>query len=501
MNKNYLSFLVICLSLFSISQSKAQIQNLTFGEALELMKKNHHALKQADYHVKEKQAERLARKGLYYPKIGISGTYVAMQKDVNMNLSPIRDAIIPLYNTLGNYGNFSGVPNPDPLTNKQMPILPDNISTEAVRKKLLEGAQSVQNADWEPTLLNKYFGSVMATAQLPIYTGGKIQAANKAAMIEEQEAAEEVAVKQSELISELAERYFGLKLAEQVIHIRKQVLDAMNKHLENARKMEATGMLAHAEVLNAQVHQAQAEREYKKALQTANILTKAMANSLSVPDLQIVPQTDLFYIADIETVDYFKASALKNNPQLKQINTKMELARQGSKVERATLYPTVAFIGSYNIVNASTLSPDWFAGIGAKWTLFDGYNRSNKLKAAEYKIEQVREAEFKAINDINAVIDKLYSTLDMYKDQFEALEASQKLADEYLYVRQKGFEAEMNTTTDIMDAQLGVSKIKIEKLEAMYGFDKTLAELLKYAGMADQFEEYRNSHQLVIGKF
>ncbi|MCU7694756.1 TolC family protein [Haoranjiania flava] len=501
MHKKYLSFFIATLPLFSIAQSGTQMQALTFGEAMQIMEKNHHALKQADYHVKEKQAERQARKGLYYPKVGISGNYVAMQKDVAMNLSPVRDALMPLYNTLGNYGSFSGVPNPDPATNKQMPVLPDNLSTKAVREKLLEGAQAVQNADWEPTLVNKFFGSVMATAQLPIYTGGKIHAANQAAMIEEQEAAEEVAVKKAELTSELAERYFGLKLAEQAILVRKQVLDGMNKHLEDARKMEARGMLARAEVLNAQVHQAQAEREYKKAVQTAAILTKAMANSLSVPELQIVPVTDLFYVADLEPVDYFKVSALQNNPQLKQVKTKMELARQGSKAERGALYPTVALIGSYNIVNASKLAPDWFAGIGAKWTLFDGYSRSNKIKAAAYKVEQVREAELKAINDINAVIDKLYTTLGMYKDQLEALEASQKLADEYLYVRQKGFEAEMNTTTDIMDAHLGVSKIKIEKLEAMYGFDKTLAELLKYAGMAEQFEEYRNSHQLVIGKF
>ncbi|HUN02449.1 MAG TPA: TolC family protein, partial [Niabella sp.] len=75
---------------------------------------------------------------------------------------------------------------------------------------------------------------------------GKIKAANKAASIEEKEAIEQINQKKAELISELAERYFGLKLALEAVTVRQEVYDAMQRHLEEAKKMEQQGLIARA---------------------------------------------------------------------------------------------------------------------------------------------------------------------------------------------------------------------------------------------------------------
>ena len=87
--------------------------------------------------------------------------------------------------------------------------------------------------------------------------------------------------------------------------------------------------------------------------------------------------------------------------------------------------------------------------------------------------------------------------LMMYKDQLEALNTAQSFAEEYVRIREKGFKEEMNNTTDVVDARLALSKVKIERLEAMYGFDKTLAELLKFSGMVEKFENYYLQHHII----
>jgi outer membrane protein TolC len=463
---------------------------LSFDQAIEMMNRNSHTLRQAEFYQKEKDQAVLAAKSLYLPTVGMNASYLAMSKDISLDLTPVRDAITPLYSALSNYGNFSGVPG-----------LTDDQSTQVLRSQMASGLKTVQNADWDPVIQKKLFGSVSATAQWPVYTGGKIKAANQAALIGQKEAAQVFRQKNGELMSELAERYFGLCLAKQAVVVRQEAFDGMERHLQDALKMEKQGLIAHADVLNAQVYHAQAERELSKARHTEFILNQALLNTLAAnEDITVDPVTRLFYMDTIEPVSYFKDLALKNNPLLQQVNTKKLLAEQGYNAEKAELYPMIAMEGLYNVVNKdlSPYMPTWMVGLGAKWTLFDGSARNRKIKEASFKTDQVKEAEQKAQSDVTTVIDKLYRELEMYQEQLSELASASTFAEEYLRVREKAFTEEMTNATDVTDARLALSKVKIERLEAMYGYDLTLARILEYAGIPDQFPGYQKKKGVIM---
>ncbi len=100
---------------------------------------------------------------------------------------------------------------------------------------------------------------------MPVYTGGKINAANNAAKIKIEETKEQGIQTRNALISELTERYYGLSLALQVVEVRRQVLEGMQHHLEDAKALEANGIIAKSERLYAEMHVAEAEREYLAA--------------------------------------------------------------------------------------------------------------------------------------------------------------------------------------------------------------------------------------------
>ncbi len=134
---------------------------LSFDQAIEMMNRNSHTLRQAEFYQKEKDQAVLAAKSLYLPTIGMNASYLAMSKDISLDLTPVRNAITPLYNALSNYGNFSGVPG-----------LTDDQSTQFLRSQMAAGLKTVQGADWDPVIQKKLFGTVSATAQWPVYTGG-----------------------------------------------------------------------------------------------------------------------------------------------------------------------------------------------------------------------------------------------------------------------------------------------------------------------------------------
>ncbi len=83
------------------------------------------------------------------------------------------------------------------------------------------------------------------------------------------------------------------------------------------------GIIANAEFLHAKVYSSEAERELKKANRQYNIVNDALINTLSVDESAVVmPVTSLFYIKEIEPLEYFQNLAIENNPQWKQIAAK-----------------------------------------------------------------------------------------------------------------------------------------------------------------------------------
>jgi len=494
-------FILMVLALVSanvfsaMAQELYPVQHLSFDQALQMMLQNNHVLKQAGYLQKEKTEEMYAARGLYLPNIGIGASYMALSEDLHLDLTPVRDAITPLYSALGNYGNFSGVPNPDPATNQQFPFLPDATSTQVIREKLKAGLLDVQNGEWDRMIQKKQFGSVVADFRWPIYAGGKIRAANKAASIQLTESEEMARQKEGELMSELAERYYGLCLAHQTVLVRQEVFEGMDKHLRDAEKMQEEGLIANADVLHARVFHAQAERELSKAKRTVQMLNQALINTLALDEkTNLDPVSELFYLDSIESPEYFKILASVNNPLLKQVESKRLMAEQGYKAGRADYFPAIAATGMYDIADKdlSPYMPQWMVGIGLKWTLFDGTSRYRKVRAAEYKSDQVKEAGLKAGSDVETMINKLYQELNMYNEQLRQLESAKIFAGEYVRVREKAFKEEMSNSTEVVDARLALAQVNIERLQAIYSYDLTLARILEYSGISEQFPLYQN---------
>jgi outer membrane protein TolC len=502
MKRNSETIFSLVLILFNISafcQDEKTIP-LTFSDAFELMNQNSHVLKRADFEISEKESDRKAAFGLHAPRVFMSANAVQMADPLTLDLTPVRDAINPLYEALGKYGNFSGVPNPDPATSGAMPILPDKVSTQVVRGKIQEGQTKINAAEWDQMIQEKQFATLNASFIWPLYTGGKINAANEASRIYEEEAGLEKKQKQGELLSELASRYYGLVLAEQACKVRGQVADAMKKHLFDSQKLIEQGQIARVEFLHAQVANSDAERELKKASREATVVKRALQNTMAIGDSSdIAPASQLFILKTIQDESYFISLALENNPQLQQVDSKKNLAATGVKLEKSNFLPMVALTGTYDVANKdlSPYVPDWLVGVGLNWSVFEGTARHHKLQSARFKEDQVEQAGLKAEEDIKTMIRKLYQQLGMQTEQLEELDKTLEFAKTYVDSRDKAFHEGLSTSTELVDANLLLAKVKIDRLQAMYSYDVTLAALLQVCGNPELFLEYQSSAQVI----
>lgn len=469
---------------------------LTFTEAYRYMTNNSHVLKQSDFQVSEMDAEVRVSGGLRVPKISISGTAARMSDPIHLDLTPVRDAITPLYKALGNYGNFSDVPVTATTT------LPDEMSTSAVRQQLLEGLDAVNGAEWDQTIQKERFASLSANVVWPFFTGGKINAANEASRINKEDAGFQKEQKQAELLSELVTRYYGLVLSKESEQVRQQVLEAMEKHLYDSQKLSEQGQIARVEELHAEVARADADRELKKARRQSTIIERSLQNTLTFSESDsIIPVSKLFLLKNIEDVSSFIELAKINSPFLKQIDSKKNLAETGVKLEKSNYLPTVALTGMYDIANKdlSPYVPEWMVGLGLNWTLFDGAARLHKVQAARFKVDQVNEAGQKAEQDIETLILKLYHELGMQVEQAESLNKSLDFARAYVESKDKAFHEGLSTSSELVDAHLMVAKFEIERLQSMYQYDLALASLLRVCGVPEQFIDYQQREGVITG--
>lgn len=406
--------------------------------------------------------KRKAMVGLRLPKLGATAAYTVMSQDIgHFDFNPAKDKALQIIGSLG------------------LPIPP------AI-------GQQLAALDLSYTLQKSNFAMVGAELVVPIYTGGKINAAIAAARINEQTAQNKTEQVGEELFVEVTERYWGLLLQQKVETLLGEVVKGMELHLSNARELEKNGIIARGETLFAEMAYSDAKAAYENALLETATINTALGGSLGGQDASFNPTTELFIAPKVESIESIKSRVREGNSQLKQVELVKKLAEQGVKAERAGFFPQVAAMGGYDIWNhqVSDQLPRWVAGVGVKLNLFDGLMRENNYRAAKSQVAQVEAVEKKANIDIMVLVEKLYNTMLGAKQQAESIETSIAFSQEYLRIKQQGFAEGMATSSDVVDAQLNLAKYKTERLAALYTFDLTLSQLLALAGEPEQIFEY-----------
>jgi outer membrane protein TolC len=452
-------FLPLVFLVLVFSAPVCRGDDLTFSDALEKLQQTSESLKAARAEVKQRNSERDAAKGLYFPKIQAAATYTRIDEPITIDLNDIRTVILQLH------------PNVPPA---RIPSFDMTVQNEDVRRALV-------SATW------------------PIFTGGQILAANRAAEAFVKDAREKERATRSILASELARRYFGVRLTRSVIKLREEDLEGLNRHLNDAKKMEEAGMTAHVETLHAEVAQAEADRALKSARRDEELARTALDNIIE-GSRDAEPTTPLFITRRIEPLDHFRSLVLQRSPLLKQVSAQKEAAHQAYKKEVGSLAPQIFLFGerALDTKDLTIVEPAWAVGVGIKIPLFEGGMRVNRVASAKAVEEKVGYMEAQAKRDLETLVEKRYQQLMKAIEQYDALGPATASAEEYLRVRTRSFEEGYATSLDVVDARLAVTRAKTGKVLAAYDADTALAELLDAAGAIELFEEYRARAEIEV---
>ena len=446
---------ILLISIFISSSlniySQDIAENMTFEEAYHEMSENNLALKGAEAEKESNEYLRKTTRGLYLPKISFNANYTKFDEDIGVDIGGLSEAA----------GGIGITPSGNILSPSKLVLQKEQVAIASL------------DLIW------------------PIFTGGKIMAANKAMDAKIDEAQFKLDETKSKLNTELVERYYGYRLASKAVILYQEVLDAMLLHQSNAQKLEENGMISKAQKLYANLSVSTAKSELNHAKSTQNTVKEALKNTITKSE-NINASSELFLNETIEPVDFFINSAMENNPLLKQVDSKKRMAEEMHKISTSDYLPTVAVVGNKVISDyqLAEVMPNWFVGVNLRWTLFDGMSRVYHAKSSKATVDRVEFLETKAKDDISTLINKLYNDLTSNVHQLNDLNSTYEFAVEYERVTQKAFSEGFSTSKDVVDAKLMLNKVKVGRLKIMNDYVLSLAKLLEYSGNSEMFLEY-----------
>ena len=340
----------------------------------------------------------------------------------------------------------------------------------------------------------------VATAFLPLYSGGLIPAAQAAARGASAQARAERDAQRQALELQLVQAYFGQRLAEQALAVRREVLDGLDRHVDAAGKLERAGFATRAQRLQATVARDKAARDYHKAVNDLDTLQQALATLLRSGG-PVRAASPLFVIeGPIADRASFERTALAGHPQVERLQALLAQAEQGVRVQQARLKPQVYLFGQYDLHRRDALltDPDWAYGIGVRYTLVSPSARPLQVSAARAQEAQARFGLEEARSQLRLGLDKAWNELETARTQFRLLTSSIAQAGENLRLQELAYREGQATSLDVIDARLALGGAKVEQAQAAYEFDMALARLLETGGQLDRFDDWRRKATKVL---
>ncbi|MEZ9651839.1 TolC family protein [Vibrio lentus] len=464
MTKPKLRCLAIASILIGTIGAPSYAAPLSFPEAWQILQENNNSLAAQQANVERYQHLQNSTSSLNLPSITLGANYTHLDSDVTINGEQFTDSL-------------SGVPNLGAVGGILQPIL--------------SGLGGVTSTITEQDIFSSSIRAIW-----PIFTGGRITAAQTAAEGKSEEAQSQLLMERQARYEDLSKYYFSVILAEDVVKTRQAVEAGLTQHRDFAIKLEQQGQIARVERLQADASLDKAVVERTKAQNDLKIAQLALTQILGQSQ-SVEPSEQLFINKNLPHMDVFVDQTLMNYPGLKILDAKEKQASSLIKAEKGKYYPEVYLYGDYSLYEddslASEMKPDWLVGIGVNVPLLDTSGRSDKVAAAHSAVSQVQFLKSQAKQDLTVLVQKTYLEANQAIEEVQGLNSSLSLAQENLSLRKKAFTQGLSNSLEVVDAELYLASIKTQQSAARFKYLISLNKLLALTSEMNAYSSYLTS--------
>lgn len=296
-------------------------------------------------------------------------------------------------------------------------------------------------------------------------------------------AAEQLA--ELDLIFEVAQRYFEVLQAKQLIRVYEKAVEQREFHLHEAQVKASAGLrpqldvyVTQAEVERAQLNLVDARNAYGDAKVALN---NALGLSDCAPEYHL--KDVLTYSPVAETSQPLIATALRLRPDLKSLDEQAKALGAEIVEYKSDYYPTVSAQSGYSAMSTGLPATNNFnVGIVITWPLFNSFLTTDQISEAKARERAIQDA----IEDLRQqVILQVQTAFLNWQASLQRIEWAQKAlaaSSAQLELADKRYEAGLTNIIELEDAQRHYTYDDAAYASALYGFSVALAAVDEATG-------------------
>ena len=337
---------------------------------------------------------------------------------------------------------------------------------------------------------NVWVGSVMFTQ--PVFMGGSIIALNKMADISEKMASHSMDARRQATLYHIDQAYWQVGSLHHKKQLAESYLELVTKLDSDVHKMIDEGVATKSDGLTVDVRVNEAEMALCK-VNDGLVLSRMLLNQLcGIPmDEEVIladEQSENIAVVEL-TPELQVEEAIGNRPELKLLQSTVDMSKQTTNVLRAGIMPQVLLTGGYLVSNPNVLNGFqkkfgglWNVGVQVRIPIWNWGDVMYKVRAskgatsiANLELAEAREKIELQVNQTTFKVDEANKKLTMAQKNIQR-------AEENLRTANLGFQEGVITPTTVMEAQTAWLQAQSQKIDAEIDVKLSQVDLQKALG-------------------
>ena len=279
---------------------------------------------------------------------------------------------------------------------------------------------------------------------------------------------------------QVKQTYYRLIVSIDQVKTLETALEAARENRRNAENFFDQGLISRADFLSAEVRVIEIESDLLSAEDNIETLQDNLNFLLGMEDhTRILPADSLVEPADVTVAD-IRNGVFTGNSAIRALEYQKTAAEKQLQSGRYSFLPSINAFGAYEMNDDALLGnqgDNYTIGATLRWNLFSGFEKAGKVMQSKADLNRVNTALVQKREEQKLEIRKAERTLQQAQKQLQFANASIEQAGEDYRIRSDRYEQGLEKTSDLLAAEAGLLRSRMQRLQALYNLYESVAKL------------------------
>ena len=332
-------------------------------------------------------------------------------------------------------------------------------------------------------------------ATQPLFTGFKLLSSYQKAALTKDQAAANIKYSELTLVKAVQKAFLALLQARANVQSNKDSVARLESQYKVAQAYYDVGLKPRLDVLQAESDLATAEQNLLKAQNSVLVQTAQLNSLLNLPLNQDTPYVgELSYLPFAMDVKDCLDTAYKQRPDLYMGVKAVQIAEKDVKIAASPLYPQIQAQATYTKqgnqldlgvrdISSGTTPEMTTVGVTASLRAWDWGSTYFGMQAARETVKKLQADLAEMRLNVGYEVKTYYLNLQDAAKRISVARTALEATKEGYRMAVARYQAQVGTSTDVLDAQSRVSTAEFNLTQALTDYQSALADLYSAMGM------------------